>query len=669
MRARSRYAALLVAPLAALAGCGDGEVYSDVPECSVRSYAEVVGSPAISKVDLLVVLDDTGDVAARQATRSLLQGFLGELLSPPCENAQGLVSSRPDPALPCPEGEWPARRGLLDVQVGVLGTALAGRRHPDCERAWQTTRGRLIQPAGAGGQVGEGFLRWDPLGFGDPPGGDELGAFLESFGQMLDQVDGECPFPAPLDAWYRLLVDPEPYEDISWEPCSNNPSGWCAEPVGTDALLLDQRERFHRKGSALFILLVNPRNDCSFRTDALWLTDSSASVTREDEDAPPELRCWAPFDRFGIDALEPIRKYTSATEELTICQDEPYPSSADACRELVKNPLWDGQNAVPWNVTFLGVLGAPSDLLTGELTGGLDQQALFGDLEGRWPPTDARMLESNLPREGLPPPTASAPPHERDTKGDALQYACTSTLPEPVRCMDGDASCACSDVDTKTEAGDYLTLDPLCQDPTTGRYSSLQRGLAALPTPRQFRPLSSRRDDWVASYCANLVEPESPRFGYRPLQQFSGESSSVVEGRFDRCVPHDGPCRIFEVRRIQADAGEEACDCSERGRQPTSLSVQAWVREQLASRLGLAEVPELCSCELGELSGTELETCRTGQTPSEAGFCYLDTEQSSATRLGCQGKIVRIFSGSRAESRWFVLGCQQADCPAKNPSP
>ena len=65
-----------------------------------------------------------------------------------------------------------------------------------------------------------------------------------------------CGFTAPLEAWYRFLVQPDPYDQIT-------KNGTRAAYTGVDATILQQRHDFLRPDSAVAIVLVANENDRS----------------------------------------------------------------------------------------------------------------------------------------------------------------------------------------------------------------------------------------------------------------------------------------------------------------------------------------------------------------------------------------------------------------------
>jgi len=111
------------------------------------------------------------------------------------------------------------------MHVGVITSSIGGHGADQCSPLEGSTfnptkddKAHLIT-RGASGTVptyqGLGFLKWDPKQQASPPG--EASASVIS-SQLADLIVGAgqlgCGFEATLEAWYRFLIDPEPYLTI-----------------------------------------------------------------------------------------------------------------------------------------------------------------------------------------------------------------------------------------------------------------------------------------------------------------------------------------------------------------------------------------------------------------------------------------------------------------------
>jgi hypothetical protein len=345
-----------------------------------------------------------------------------------------------------------------------------------------------------------GFLAWDPSQKLMPPGEKTLGDVMNPglVKSLHDMVIGVgqigCGYEASLEAWYRFLVDPEPYQSIS---VVNGK----ATPSGTDNVLLQQRADFLRSSSLLAIIMLTDENDCSTKEYGqfyymaqtrqpgnpkapFFLPNSRSecdtnpndkcckSCGQSDPSCPADAKCMAMptldqktdttnlrcFDnkrRFGIDFLYPIDRYTQALTSLQV------PNRAG---ELVPNPLFtdlnpndSDTNIRDASLVFLaGIVGVPWQLIardpanlskgfknSDELinlkdgNGNNTWDNILGDPANYVPPKDPHMIESIQPRAGLPPPNSApnADPyngHEFSVPlNDDLQYACIFKLDTP----------------------------------------------------------------------------------------------------------------------------------------------------------------------------------------------------------------------------------------------
>ncbi len=328
-----------------------------------------------------------------------------------------------------------------------------------------------------------GFLAWDPLGTLDPPGVPlkEQDTLIDNIRKMVVGA-GEvgCGFEAPLEAWYRFLVEPDPYESIKLEQNA-------AVLVGTDEVLLEQRAAFLRPDSLLAIVMLSDENDCSVvdggqyfyalqiytpgtnspyhlpKPRAACATDPDSPCCTSCGATPPancdtssddcsgaldpladsiNLRCFDQKRRFGIDFLQPIDRYVTGLTSETV---------SDRHGNVVANPIFGSQGGsgrTPGLVFLAGIVGVPwqdiarkngsgkPDLLAGldesgrpaggfqrsaEMVAGNVWEMLIGNPSKKTPPTDPLMIESVDPRSGTNPVT-----------GDAIQPPGAAVLANPI---------------------------------------------------------------------------------------------------------------------------------------------------------------------------------------------------------------------------------------------
>ncbi len=241
----------------------------------------------IDEVDLLFVVDNSPSMADKQDILALaLPDLVGRFVNPRCVDARGRdTGTTPDTSnAPCPEGVREFR-AIDDVHVAVITSSLGGYGAvADCvkdpardESAQAVDMAHLLGtlPRGAAAApsaAADGFLSWS-AGVDGP-------SFLAEFADLV-RAAGEfgCGWEAPLEAWYRFLVDPYPYTKIVRRPCSaEDTANSCAGPetdadgdLLIDQTVLDQRAAFLRPDSLLAIIMLSDENDCSFQASGqMW---------------------------------------------------------------------------------------------------------------------------------------------------------------------------------------------------------------------------------------------------------------------------------------------------------------------------------------------------------------------------------------------------------------
>ena len=353
------------------------------------------------KLDVLFVIDNSASMADKQ---EMLRAVIPDFMT-------GLANA----------GQF------TDVHLGVISSSLGGHGADSCSPAQGGTfnptmndAAHLIARDVNGGPIPTyanlGFLAWDPGQRKTPPGDPDPNNVAVTLQSMVSGV-GEvgCGFEAPLEAWYRFLVDPEPYAQVIRVPCfQGDSSNGCAAEDGIDTVVLQQRADFLRPDSVLTIVMLGDENDCSVIDDGQFFisvqssqgaqpfhlprpTDECASnpddpccrscgqpsggcpdnsayascqttsgfydsAGKEDQ---LNLRCYDQKRRFGIDFLYPIGRYVSALRDPTVrvTWNDEDPSSK------VANPLYsDLQGAGrqvrnPSMVVLGGLLGLPWQLI------------------------------------------------------------------------------------------------------------------------------------------------------------------------------------------------------------------------------------------------------------------------------------------------------------------
>ncbi|WP_437739456.1 hypothetical protein WMF39_27415 [Sorangium sp. So ce1504] len=383
------------------------------------------------KVDLLFVVDNSGSMADKQELmRLVLADFVDGMTNPLCVDPTGAAPPVQPPSglSACPAGTLRVRTPVQDMHIGVISSSLGGHGSSACQAATSASNVDMARLLARSNETSEndlptyqdkGFLVWDPTGSHVPAGDSDPVALAEKLSDIVQGVgQAGCGFEAPLESFYRFLVDPEPYETISVSPTTEN-----IVLGGLDTKLLAQRKAFLRPDSLLLIVMLSDENDCSIRDEGknylvaeagagfrLWRPRSECATDPNDpccrscaqkQDGCPEdptctgpdgnaarltaaedpvnSRCWDHKRRFGFDFLYPIDRYTQALTE---------PMVVSRSGELVPNPIFSDldpsddntRTRGPQHIVFTGIVGVPwqdlarqNALGEPDLLGGLNQ--------------------------------------------------------------------------------------------------------------------------------------------------------------------------------------------------------------------------------------------------------------------------------------------------------
>jgi hypothetical protein len=209
-----------------------------------------------------------------------VKALFDRLLNPNCLDATGKVLG-PSTGGQCATGTLEFQP-IVDIHVAVMTSSLGGRGGNQCPAtatnpantallAHEDDRGELINRAGAtemplADASPSNFLAWFPsvpqnAGKPAPPVpaiGTETQLVSDFQALLADAGLHGCGLTAPLEAWYRFLVEPDPYSQIG-----KDSSGNVAVLNGVDATILQQRHDFLRPDSAVAIVVVAGENDRS----------------------------------------------------------------------------------------------------------------------------------------------------------------------------------------------------------------------------------------------------------------------------------------------------------------------------------------------------------------------------------------------------------------------
>jgi hypothetical protein len=485
-RRASAAAAVTAVSSTLVAGCLDRPLEPIDPR-TTSTVVERLTHSRVDKIDVLLVIDNSGSMADKQAILAhAVPDLVGALVNPPCLGPAGQRQAMTGPLEPCPDGMEREFDPIADMHVGIISSSLGSHGSDQCAGAKhesENDQAHLLVRSGVqlddgpvAGLDGQSFLVWDPEtedGSG-ATGAGETQAMIDTLTGMVGGV-GEvgCGYEAPFEAWYRFLVDPNPYESIAVVD-------GVAQLEGTDQALLSDRSAFLRPDSMLAIIMLTDENDCSIRDGGRYFNvanyqngnfrmpkpraacakdpndpccrscgqpagagcdtsnDDCDSGNLAEIDDSTNLRCFDQKRRFGMDFLWPIERYLTGLSAQQV---------ADRDGAVLQNPLFtdldpSDDNAIvrdPSLVFIAGIVGVPwqdiarrdasgqPDLLDGldglgnpvggfqsgdELAKNGTWDLILGDPAHQQPPSDPLMIESVDPRSGVHPITgeALAPP-------------------------------------------------------------------------------------------------------------------------------------------------------------------------------------------------------------------------------------------------------------------
>jgi hypothetical protein len=573
-----------------LATCTSASDCQSGQTCQAGACLSLVGSEeppeqstgaSPSKVDLLIVVDNSIGMADHQAIfADTIPSLIERFAKPDCVDAGGVIV--PQAGDECPSGSS-RRFPPVDLHVGVVTSSLGSFGSSACSPRLSDDPNRVEQfddrahllgsrPRAAALGLDPPFLAWAP--------GAALEGFAEEVGALTALAgDVGCGYEAPLEAMYRFLADPDPYEKIELGPCSGGSSVQCAHRVGVDDVVLGQRQAFLRPDSLLAVALLSDENDCSIRPDGqLYLVaDPSSSLPQgssacaqnpndpccypcsghvptgcmadpacdENRLIPrtedhPNLRCWETKRRFGIDFLHPTERYVRALTAPTLCKAGATLDIMDCDpADVVPNPLFAGTTGGgrgPEDVLFLPIVGVPWQDLALEqdpelhyATGGqIPWDLILGQPQASppVPPLDPYMHESTEPRAGTNPVTGfPIEPIGAGYMASPINGHEWNIIDDGFGPDDLQYACVvplttprdCVGEDSCECYDSAITQNPLCQAPD-GSYGTVQYAAKAYPGLRHLevaRGMGERA--LVGSICArNTTNPLAQDFGHRP---------------------------------------------------------------------------------------------------------------------------------------------------------
>jgi len=562
-------------------------------ECTPVDIGDPPAGPTSSAVDLLLVVDNSRGFADKQELLSLsVPTMISRFTNPRCLDAMGVpAASQPASGSdPCPAGSTREMTPVTDLHVGVISSSLGGHGSDACSgsvNASENDEAHLLSRTGT--DVGDpsvvtyddqGFLAWDPQAQLNPPGESDQTALEDDLEAMiLGAGEVGCGFEAPLESWYRFLVEPDPHDTITIE---NN----SAVLQGTDQTVLDQRAAFLRPSSTVVVVMLTDENDCSTRDGGQYyfanqifssgstpyhLPKPRAACAVDPNDAccrscgqnpgpgcdtsmddcnnalssledNINLRCFDQKRRFGIDFMWPVDRYVTG---LTASQ------VTDRFGNLVANPLFaNGRD--PSQVYLTGIVGVPwqdiarrdangaPDILAGldegdQPVGGLQSakereaactwDVILGDPAAYVDPADPHMIESIEPRSGTNPITGDAIGPVGSPSGTSPINGHEYSIPQNddlqyacIMPLLSPKDCSISNQGS-CSCNDPANDSPLCQDPSTDQFGTTQYFAKANPGRRPLQVLRAlEHQGIVGSICApQVTNADSPDYAYNAM--------------------------------------------------------------------------------------------------------------------------------------------------------
>jgi hypothetical protein len=285
------------------AGCLDRPVETFIPNLKTN-FTTTVENKAVDKLDLLFMIDNSASMGDKQALLALaVPDMINELVTPNCvdtmtgNNVLGVSTNGSCAGVANSKIEFPP---VHDMHIGIVTSSLGSRGGDECPdntqspvnnalSAHQNDNGELINRGGVAangivdptieGTVNDAkangnFLAWFPsvpanmgatapaqplttVGPGTPSAaGNGDGTLIGDFSEMIEGVhEHGCGFEAQNEAWYRFLVQPDPFGTISV-----NSKGQSVVS-GVDQTILQQRAAFLRPDSLVAIIVVTDENE------------------------------------------------------------------------------------------------------------------------------------------------------------------------------------------------------------------------------------------------------------------------------------------------------------------------------------------------------------------------------------------------------------------------
>jgi len=246
-----------------------------------------------TKLDLLFMIDNSPSMGDKQNLLALaIPTMIARLVSPNCLDPSGQpTGQQADPSGNCPAGSKPEFRPVSDMHIGIVSSSLGSRGGDVCPdtamnlanpalSAHDNDNGELINRGGVASDPTVenvpgtpdapsplNFLSYFPpvaANSGHPvpptPAVTSSATLISDFTTLIEGVhEHGCGFEAQNEAWYRFLVQPDPFQTINVP--TSGPTQNIASVSGIDTTILQQRADFLRPDSALAVIVVTDENE------------------------------------------------------------------------------------------------------------------------------------------------------------------------------------------------------------------------------------------------------------------------------------------------------------------------------------------------------------------------------------------------------------------------
>ncbi|MFI5297101.1 MAG: vWA domain-containing protein [Polyangiales bacterium] len=333
-----------------LIGAAPSDAGGDGPTIDSGISSAEVGVPpprdptkAITKVDLLLVVDNSSSMADKQSELARQVPAIIATLTGPFAKSPPLITD--------------LHVGVITTSLGSFGTDACDESQPGNEyndRAHLLPRnpteasgsGFVVGPDGATTAAAcptlltSSAITW---AFGSPFAAQATETATSCVVQSAHE-DG-CGYEATWESLYHFLIDPKPYLTAT-TTCSKAPGGVTCDTdiqaTGVDTALLDERAAFLRPDSVLAVVILSDENDASLApAGANWVFWGLPGGTSSHDSSMP--RGWSTCANLPDD-LEPANSRDLAARGCNWCYNNSNDPQCTVSWESVGSTDWDQRN-------------------------------------------------------------------------------------------------------------------------------------------------------------------------------------------------------------------------------------------------------------------------------------------------------------------------------------